>query len=191
MESKGELNSPSHYSFLCYVPDFGTHVTRPYQGLSLSLSLQGMGRRETLGTRLACNVYTWPHSIHFYYNESMPSQTSLFHCQPQQTLVLSFALCGSLMIVLFTDLAIKPDAVEKCNLPHAIGYSLGDCFFFSSELSAFCQISNSSFKNCNNPEKSQHCLPNSPRPSFGRTPISNHWEASIQLRKRLTHIVRE
>ena len=36
VESKSELISPFHYSFFCYVPDFGTHVTRPYQGLSLS-----------------------------------------------------------------------------------------------------------------------------------------------------------
>ena len=50
-ETSLTLICPSPKSFVCNLPDSGTHVTRPKQGLS-------RGRRENLGTRLviSCSV---------------------------------------------------------------------------------------------------------------------------------------
>ena len=40
------LANPSRYVMFCHLPDSWRHVTSVFQGVSLSLSLQGTGRRE-------------------------------------------------------------------------------------------------------------------------------------------------
>ena len=46
VETNLTLTCPSPKSFVCNLSDSGRYVTSVFQGLSLSLSLRGAGRRE-------------------------------------------------------------------------------------------------------------------------------------------------